>query len=130
MTRVTRFVDTEKLIVAWLKSQAFAGTKVVTALPADLTTSSYVWVALPPGLGEDGDETYPRVDVHTFAPGGTGAAWPLTGRVHNAMRDLAGEIVLGQLVDQVRTVSSPFRQFYTETVDRTRASYELTLRVP
>ena len=125
-SRVGRFVDVEKLVVTWLK--AALGPIRVGTQPPDVISADFVWVASIGGPA-DYDETTLRVDVQCFTPGGVNASTPLAGRMHAAMGALDGQKVNDQYVGTVRCPSYPVRQFWSNDVDRSRATYELDLPV-
>lgn len=127
-SRVGLPVDVDGLVVDWLTAR-LRDTRVGTQPPLDLAAAGqFVWVAAVGGPS-DGDTALPRVDLQCFAPGRPGAAWPLAGAAHQAMDALGGQTVGGQVVHSVTCSSVPVRQFWSDSVDRYRATYELDLPV-
>lgn len=122
-----RFVNVQRLGVAWLKSQMASGVKVGTRVPAQLEGIKFIWVQRRPGL-DDWVTSTPRLELHAFAPS-EDEGWALAGVVHEAMRALDSQTVSGQPVYAVRCSSDPTEQFWSPTVFRTVASYELDLPV-
>ena len=126
--RVGAYVDPVQLVVDWLEAQLVDPViRVRTRLP-DTITEDTIWVAYAGG-GSAGDNVLPRVDLQSFRPGGEGDAQEVAKRGHNAMRALGGQTVNGQAVDNVDVWSWPAGQFWSPTVDRVIATYELDLPV-
>lgn len=122
-SHVGRYVDTEKLVVTWL-NWSVADGRAVTSLPSVIPTAGVLWVANVGGP-LDWDEGRVRVDVQTLIPGAFGAATPLATEAHDAMGQLAGQTVNGQLINTVYCRNLPMRQFWSPEVERLIATYEL-----
>ncbi len=126
-TRAGHAVDASGLIVAWLTDRLDADEEASTRVPADIEGGKYVWVVRRPG-GSDYVTTTARVEVHCFAPDES-AGWALAGSAHDAMREIGGKRVSGQLIDRSRCVQDPAESFWSPTVFRTVGVYELDMRV-
>ena len=128
--RVGRYVDYERLVVTWLAGRLrtrLPAARVGTVKPGDFT-GDFVWVT---GVGgtDNGDLMVARVDLHSFRPGGRGAATALAGVVHEEMGNLDGQTVEGQPVYTVGTVMIPVHRFWSASADRLVATYDLDLPV-
>lgn len=128
--RVSKDVDVEALVVAWLKAQvadagatAHVGTELPDTITGDVLQPAYA------GGPQDPFNALLRVDVASFRLGGQNAARPLASQVHGWMRALDGQTVNGQRVNTVRVYAPIQRRFWTQTVDRQVATYELDLPV-
>lgn len=122
-----RPVNVQKLGVTWWKSQMPAGTKVGTRVPTQLEGTRFVWVQRRPGV-DDWNVATARLELHGFAPN-EDDGWTLAAQIHDAARALDGQTVAGQAVYAVRCASDPTEQFWSPTVFRTVAVYELDLPV-
>jgi hypothetical protein len=123
---VGRFVDVEGLVVDWLVEQV-PDVRIVTKLPENIDGIEVVRVTRSPGTN-DQMRSLPRVDLESFAPS-RAAMWILAGRVNDAMARLSGDEVGGTQVDTVNTVTDPVPGWWSPTVERAVAVYELDLRV-
>jgi hypothetical protein len=122
--RVGRFVDVDKLLIAWLTSRGRrAGTRLPDPIPDD-----FVWVTAVGGPS-DYDIAVARFDLHTFRRGAPGAAMPVAELAHQDMATLDGQTVGGQPVYTVRCPRMPTPQFWSPDVDRVVATYEMDLPV-
>lgn len=126
-TGVGKFVDAEKLVVAWLKFKVLDAA-VATVVPNPLPTEGLLWVSGVGGVS-DWDEANPVIDVQILVPGDYGVATPLATESHNAMNELGGTSVNGQFVNFVKCRSVPTRHFWGPDVDRLVSTYELSLPV-
>jgi hypothetical protein len=123
---VGKFVDVEGLAVDWL-TESLPDVRVVTKLPEDIEGAELVRVTRSPGTNSQ-MTSLPRVDLESFAPN-RAAMWILAGRVNDAMARLSGDRVNGTQVDTVNTVTDPVSAWWSPTVERAVAVYELDLRV-
>lgn len=123
---VGKFVDVEGLALDWLTEQ-LPDVRIVTKLPENLDGLQVVRVTRSPGTN-DQMTSLPRVDIESFAPD-RAAMWILAGRVNDAMARLSGDRVAGTQVDTVNTVTDPVSAWWSPTVERAVAVYELNLRV-
>lgn len=121
---VGRFVDVERVVIAWLTSQL--DEPVVETLPDPFTdteaAAGLVRVQRAPG-GETWPTGLPRVDVESFHTTRAGM-WDLARRVHDAMRDLAGQAVADETVDAVEVSADPAPVQWSPSVERAIATYE------
>jgi len=104
------------------------GVRVSTRTPADLeTVMPMVRVRRGPGA-DDGITDSPLLDVETFAATER-EAWDLAEYARQAIHELQGKAVGGQLVDAVSTASSPTSvDWENPAVERFVASYRINLR--
>jgi hypothetical protein len=125
--RVLPLVNKEKLVVKGI-SPALAGYKVATDLPTPLEPALPLVQILDAG-GTLLDETTVagRVDIHCFAAT-RAAMWALSGAANEAVGNLAGQEIDGQLVDAVIARALPTFLAWSATVPRTVATYELQYR--
>lgn len=142
MITATSPVPAEFLGVAWLAGQASPGRRVTNDPPSPLENSLPLWlVTASPSSGSDEVTARPRLDVETFAarsPGRT-AMWEEAMAAHAAMLllgtgqlvpvyDEDGAVSGEVLIDGVSVVSDPVHRFWSSSVDRAVAVYELHLR--
>ncbi len=132
---VGQFVDVEQLVIVWLTGQ-LPDAKVVQKLPE--TLDRVIRVTRSPG-SNDSEAYLPRVDIECFAPDRT-AMWILAGRANNALAELCGDLVELQVgtddapetlevqVDEVNTITDPVPGYWSPTVERSVAVYELDVR--
>ena len=122
-----RWPDIELVVGTWLRA-SLPTARVVTKLPATLETAMpLVWVARGPG-SDDGITDSPLVDVAAFAATRAGM-WQLAEDARQAMHELAGKVVAGDLVDTVDTAVGPvWLDYENDAVNRAVASYRLALR--
>ena len=127
---IGRFLNAQPQVIAWL-SDPDRGlpeyTMVGTRVPSDLEGVHFVWVVRRPGASGYVTTTA-RMEIHCFAPS-EDAGWTLAAAVHTGVAALAGNVSLGQLYDKVRSVADPVEQFWSPTVFRTVAVYDLDARV-
>lgn len=118
--------DVERLAVAYLSERL--GVRVSTKVPNNLT-SVLPMVRIIRGAGsDDGITDSPLLDVEAFA-GDQPAASALAEDAREALHDLAGRAVNGDLVDTVATATGPVRlDWGNPAVERYVASYRLGLR--
>lgn len=128
MSRVGRLVDVRRLVVAGL-AERLPDVRVLTRLPVDLGTGSYVWVPADLGGPTNGENAQPSVDVSCLVPGGEGEAFELMQLAHAAVGALGGQTVDGQPIHEVRCVSLPVGMFWSDAFDRMVGTYELDLPV-
>lgn len=134
---VGAFVDVEQLVIAWLAA-SLPDVQVVQKLPSD-TPSNLIRVTRSPG-SNDQEVALPRVDVECFAPD-RASMWILAGRANNAIAELAGgqvveldagpdgsPVMAAVQVDDVNTITDPVPGFWSPTVERSVAVYELNVR--
>lgn len=127
-SRVLPFVDEEKLVVAWLRSQLPTAYGVRTDLPIPLDPALPLVQVTRSGGSADTEETvYGRVDLENFAATRS-AMWALTEATHNAMDRLGGSEVNGQPIDVVVATLKPNFLAWSPTVPRSIATYELQYR--
>ena len=123
---VGKFVDVEGLVVDWLTEQ-LPDVRVVTKLPENLDGLELIRVTRSPGSNSQ-MQSLPRTDVESFAPS-RAAMWQLAGRANDAFARLSGHLVSGTQVDTVNTITDPVAAWWSPTVERAVAVYELDLRV-
>lgn len=136
---VGKFVDVESLVAAWLAQQLGPDVRVVTKLPDDIEGQELIRVTRSPG-SNDAQRSLPRVDIEGFAPNRV-RMWQLAGRANDALARLSGDLVeypVGEggdmhlertQVDHVNTVTDPVPGYWSPTVERSVAVYELEPRV-
>lgn len=135
---VAAFVDVEQLVIVWL-SERLPDVRVVQNLPSALDNVIRVTRSPAAGPGPEVGQL-PRVDVECFSSGGRVGMWQLAGRANNAMAELACEDVTVDIgpdgspepmtvrVDDVSTVTDPVPGYWSPTVERSVAVYELDVR--
>ncbi len=124
-----RFVNVEKLLVAYLKGRPeLAGRRIGTTKPTPLDASTLPFVQVIRSGGTSGQVTsLLRADVEVMATD-RGPMWDLTELVHNAIRALSGNNMGAQLVDVVETIQEPAFVAWSPSVPRSVAVYEFQLR--
>jgi hypothetical protein len=126
--RVLPFVDLERLVVSWLRSEMPAAYGVRTDLPNPVDPAlPLVQVIQSAGSIDSEATSYDRVDLYNMAAD-RGAMWTLTKASHDAMGRLSGAEVAGQLIDVVRVVQRPSFLAWSPSVPRSIAVYELQYR--
>jgi hypothetical protein len=133
---VGAFVDVEQLVITWL-SEKLPDVAVSQQVPK----GTGIRATRSPGEN-DGVTALPRVDVECFAPD-RARMWILAGRANNALAELCGDVVtidvsdpddaddhttLEVQVDDVNTITDPVPGFWSPTVERSVAIYELDIR--
>lgn len=126
MSGVGPFVDVELLATTWLSSQ-LPDLRVVTELPEDIEGQELIRVTRSPGTNTD-MESQPRVDVEGFSPTRAGM-WVIIGRANDAIARIKGQSVIGIQVDCPYTITDPISAWWSPTVMRAVAVYQLDLRV-
>lgn len=126
MTGVGSFVDVEALAFTWLSSQ-LTGIRICTELPADIDGIDTIRVTRSPGSNTD-MTSFPRIDVEAFSSTRAGM-WVLIGRANDAIARIKGQTVNGIQCDCPRTITDPVAAWWSPTVQRAVAVYELELRV-
>jgi hypothetical protein len=120
------FVDVEDLAVTWLSEQ-LPDLRVCTELPADIEGQELIRITRSPGSNSDmGQE--PRVDVEAFSPTRSGM-WTVIGRANDAIARIKGQMVNGIQVDCPYTITDPIAAWWSPTVMRAVAVYQIDLRV-
>lgn len=127
-SRVLPFVDTERIVVAWLKSQLPTGYSVRTDLPNPLEPAlPLVQVYRVSGSLDAETTAIGRIELHCFAAN-RGAMWALTSACVAAMSALAGQTVNGQDFDRVNLTQDPGFLAWSASVPRSISVYELQYR--
>lgn len=126
MSGVGPFTDIEGLAVDWLAAQ-LPDLRIVTELPADIEGQTLIRVTRSPGANTDMGQQ-PRIDVEGFAPTRS-AMWVVIGRANDAIARIKGQNINGIQVDCPYTITDPIPAWWSPTVQRAVAVYQIDLRV-
>lgn len=127
MSGVGPFVDIEGLVLDWLLANLPSSVRICAVLPADIEGLDVIRVTRSPG-GNDDTSQRPRVDVEAFSSTRAGM-WTLIGLANNAIAQIMGQKVDGVQVDCPVTITDPVAAWWSPTVQRAVAVYEIELRV-
>jgi len=125
---VLPYVAAKPIVVRHLIRVLDTSIRVVTKLPSPLNPGpkGLVHVLMAPG-SEDQVTARPRIDIHNFAADEATLA-TLTTATHRGMASLPADEEEPQPVDTVRAIQLPADQYWSDTVLRTVAVYELDVR--
>lgn len=126
MSGVGPFVDVEGLMIDWFTSQ-LPTVRFCTELPADIEGLELVRVTRSPGSNDETQQR-PRVDVEAFAAS-RARMWVVIGLANDAVAKIKGQQVNGIQVDCPYTITDPVAAWWSPTVYRAVAVYEIPLRV-